>query len=738
MTLNEANETVFSGKAVRSARFTITGMSCAGCAAQVEKAVHSVAGVIRGDVNLALAVASLDYYAAPGVVDAVRHAVEKAGYGARLVHAVPPDRPIGRAEWIELAFAMMFCLPFIVQMVVMQLQPGQHFLPGWLELVLASPIQFWFGRRFYLGAWRAIRARSGNMDVLVALGSSAAYAYSLVLLSLPEHGGLYFEASSVIVTLVLLGKFLEGRATHSASAALRKLLALRPEQALVLRDGRELMVAPDQIAIGEIVLIRAGERVAVDGEIVFGESEFDESLITGESMPVPARVGDHVTAGSLNGPGLVRVRTERTGDDTTLAHIARLVEQAQIGKAPVQRLVDRISAVFVPCILVLAVASATVWWVIDADFGQGLKAMISVLVIACPCALGLATPTALVAGTGAAARAGILIRNIDALERACHIDMVVFDKTGTLSRGELDISSILTRPGESEDGVLALAASAQRGSQHPIARAIIASAGARQLALEEPDSFSATVGEGISAEISGHSVRIGRAEFVSPDHMDADWQQAGRGMGEAGNVMAWIARDGVVIGVIALHDALFEDAPEALRALARLGVTARMVSGDNQAVVDRVSQGLLLDRADGGIRPEQKAQLVSAWMAEGHRVAMVGDGVNDAPALATANIGIAMGSGADVARSAAGIVLMRSAPSLVGETIRVARATRAKIRQNLFWAFLYNLLGLPIAALGLLQPGIAGAAMAASSVCVVVNSLLLTRWRPRRDTTQPG
>jgi Cu+-exporting ATPase len=725
-----------TGFGVREQRLTvdIDGMTCTSCAKRVEQALLGVPGVLAASVNVALDNAEIRVLSEGVDRRALADAIERAGYGVRFkddaaVNVENDERRAARRDLIELAVAAALSLPLVAQMLAMAAGTGWH-LPGWVELALATPVQLWIGRRFYKAAWSALKQRSGNMDQLVVMGTSAAYLYSLYLLAsegAAASGSLYFEASAVIITLVLMGKVLEARAKRSASAALRELMNLRPQRANVLKGGETLEVPVHEVAVGDITVVKPGERVAVDGVITRGESELDESLLTGESLPVPRRVGDRVVAGAINGGGLLRVRAERIGEDTTLARIGRLVAQAQAGKAPIQRLVDRVSAVFVPTVLGVAVLTFAGWLVAGAAFEPALIAAVSVLVIACPCALGLATPTALVAGTGAAAKAGILIRDIDTLERAHGVDVVVFDKTGTLTRGEPEVERLVPAAGVSEDELLRVAASAQQGSEHPLGKAMVRAASNRGVALGPLDAFEAKVGEGLVATVDGYAVKVGRASLAGEDPALTDAATAGE---DSGLTMVWVARDDRILGVVGLADALRDDAVAAVARLKERGVRTVLLTGDHVRTAERIAAAVGIDEVEADIRPEDKAERVAAMVRGGRRVAMVGDGVNDAPALAAADVGIAMGSGADVALETAGVTLMRAEPRLVPAAFQVATKTRAKIRQNLFWAFAYNVVGIPIAAAGFLSPAVAGAAMAASSVSVVTNALLLKRWTP--------
>ncbi len=726
---------------VREVGLVIHGMSCAACVRRVEQALRSLPGVLDASVNLALGRAEVRLLDGAVELSDLVAAVRRAGYEAEPVPAEGGAAPAAEEERrgppLALFGAAVLTLPLVAQMVWRALGFSWHLSP-WLELALATPVQFVFGARFYTGAFRALRAGVGNMDLLVALGTSAAWGYSFVLLL--RYGGaaaghLYFEASAVIVTMILLGKWLEERAKRSASEAIRKLMALRPETARVLRDRAEVEVPVAEVRVGDIVVLRPGERVPVDGRVLEGESEFDESLVTGESMPVRRGPGDTVIAGALNGPGLVRIAATRVGRDTTLARIARLVEHAQAGKAPIQRLVDRVAAVFVPVVVGIAAVTFLAWWLGTGEVEPALVAAVSVLVIACPCALGLATPTALVAGTGAAARAGILIRDIETLERAHAVDTVVFDKTGTLTEGRPAVVEVLPA-GPGEDELLALAASAQRGSEHPLGRAVVRAAEERGLPITEPQSFRAVPGQGLEARVHGRDVRIGRPGFVEVP--EAAWLDRARALEEAARTVVAVAVDGAFAGLLALADRPRDDAARAVAELRRRGLLVVLLSGDNRATAEAVARELGIDRVLAPVRPEDKANRIAELQREGRVVAMVGDGINDAPALAAADVGIAMGSGADVALETAGITLARPRPSLVPAALDIARATRRKIWQNLFWAFIYNVAGIPLAAAGLLDPAIAGAAMAMSSVSVVTNALTLRGWRPATDTGVPA
>ncbi len=711
----------------------VRGMTCVGCARRVANALRAVPGVIEADVNPATDSATLRL-AAPVAVDALVSAVEAAGYRASIRGEPGTAEPEAAGgldrDDIILIGEVALTLPFVAQMIAMALGSDWH-LPAWIQLALAGPVQVVAGARFYVGAAKALRARAANMDVLVALGTTAAFGYSLYALA-SGTGHLYFEASAAVVTLVMLGKRLEARAKRGTTHAVRALMALRPETARIERDGETLERPVAEVRVGDVVRVRPGERVPVDGVIVEGRSALDESLITGESLPVERTEADTVISGAINGTGHLRVQATAVGADTTLARIARLVEQAQAGKAPIQQLVDRVSAVFVPVVLVLAIATFGGWLMAGQGLEPALVAAVSVLVIACPCALGLATPAAIVAGTGTAARAGILIKDVAALERAHAVDVVVFDKTGTLTEGRLRVALVeASADGWNEDDVLRIAASAQALSEHPIATAVVEAARGRNLSIQPATEFDSRPGAGIAATVDGRRVVIGNAALMATEHLqDPTSTRRADTIEATAQTVVRVAVDGGIVGLIAVADTVRPNAAAAVATLRARGIETWMLSGDVRSVADAIGAEVGIDRVLAPVRPEDKAAEIDRLRAAGRVVAMVGDGVNDAPALASADLGIAMGSGTDVALATAGIVLLRPDPRLVTAALAVATRTRAKIRQNLFWAFAYNVVGLPLASLGLLSPAFAGAAMALSSACVVANALTLTRWKP--------
>ena len=709
----------------------ISGMTCATCVGRVEHALAAVPGVTRAEVNLATERATVEGPSGLLHPAALIEAVRDAGYDATLLTGdAAQTRAAEQIEAARVRRLLWHLLIAAVLTVPLSLSMVGIMIPAWLALLLATPVQLGIGARFYVAGWKAVRVGTGNMDLLVALGTSAAFAYSVFLVASGSHQPTYFEAAAVVITLVLLGRWLELRARRATGDAIRALLALRPETARVERDGVEIELPAEAVVEGDVVVIRPGERFPVDGRIFTGESQADESLLTGESLPVDKRPGDTVTGGAINGSGLLRVRATAVGADSTLSRIIALVEGAQSRKAPVQRLVDRVAAVFVPIVLGCALLALLGWWLLAGNFAGGLIAAVSVLVIACPCALGLATPTALMAGTGAAARAGILIRDAVALEQARQLDTVVLDKTGTLTVGHPEVSEIL--PGALEpEALLSLAAAAQAGSEHPLARAILGRAAASGLTLPAPEAFQSLPGLGLTAIVNGRRIAIGNRALLQQHEVANALDAAAISLEQQGRTVMFVAalEPPALIGAIAVTDPVRPTAAAAIRRLHAMHISTVLLTGDNQRTAAAVAAQLGVSRLRAEVLPQDKAAEIASLQRDGQRVAMVGDGVNDAPALAQADLGIAMGTGADVAIQAAGITLMRPDPVLVADAIAISRATQRKIRQNLFWAFAYNVVGIPLAMLGLLNPMIAGAAMAFSSVSVVSNALLLRRWR---------
>ncbi|KAB8041747.1 heavy metal translocating P-type ATPase [Janthinobacterium aquaticum] len=730
-----------AGYALASTDITlnVADMTCASCVGRVEKALLKVPGVLAASVNLATESARVTVSKVE--VATLLAAIDAAGYQASVPQQGAVAAPAPHHDGWKVVLAAALSLPLMLPMLLEWL--GVHWmLPGGWQWLLATPVQFYLGARFYRAGWKAVRAGSGNMDVLVALGTSAAYGLSLYQLaqhwlapgSLLPH--LYFEASAVVITLVLLGKWLEGRAKRQTASAIRALQQLRPESARVRRDGVEHDVPVGQIKVGELVVVRPGERVAVDGEVVEGASQVNESLITGESLPVDKHPGDKVTGGAINADGLLLVRTLAVGGETTLARIIRLVEDAQAAKAPIQHLVDRVSAIFVPVVLLLALLTLLGWWIVNGQLETAIINAVAVLVIACPCALGLATPTAIMAGTGVAARYGILIKDAQALEVAHAVTTVVFDKTGTLTAGKPTLSALQAH-GVTEVRLLQLAASVQHGSEHSLARAVLEAASARQLTLLPTSKLSALPGRGLTAQVDGLDLKLGSSRMMQEAGVDlAPLAARAQALEGEGNTISWLVDGTQLLGLFAFSDQLKPGARDAITRLHALGMQTVMLTGDNQGSADAVGKLLGIGKVAAKMLPADKTATIAALKAAGATVAMVGDGINDAPALAAADVGMAMATGTDVAMHAAGVTLMRGDPALVADAIDISRRTYRKIRQNLFWAFIYNLIGIPLAAFGLLNPMVAGAAMAFSSVSVISNALLLRRWTARSSHTK--
>jgi Cu+-exporting ATPase len=710
----------------------IQGMTCASCVARVEKALLKVPGVESASVNLATETATLQ--APAGALEAALAAVQKAGYEAKVAdqaRPAPPPAALGR-DTIELLAAVLLTAPLVVPMLAGLF--GTHWmLPAWLQWLLATPVQFVVGARFYRSAWKALAARAGNMDLLVAIGTSAAYGLSVWLALAGDGAHLYFEASAVVITLVRTGKWLEGRAKRQTTEAIRALSALRPETARVLADGVERVVPVDHVRVGDAVVVLPGDRVPVDAEVTDGESHVDESLVTGEGLPVAKSPGSRLTGGSVNAEGRLVARTVAVGAESTLARIIRAVESAQAAKAPIQRLVDRVSEVFVPVVVAIAFVTLLAWGLGTGNWEAAVLNAVAVLVIACPCALGLATPTAVMVGTGVAARHGILIKDAEALEIAHGARVVAFDKTGTLTEGRPSLVQVVPL-GIAREEALGLAAAVQGGSSHPLARAVIEAARGEAVPVPAAERMRTVAGRGVEAVVAGRPIAIasrrwarelGAAGLVS---LDADSAR----LESEGMTVSWLVEAGPgarALALLAFGDALKPQAAAAVARLRALGIVPVLVTGDSRGAALAAGRLAGIDDVRAEVLPEDKAAVVAQLRAAHGRVAMVGDGINDAPALAAADIGIAMGTGTDVAMHTAGITLMRGDPSLVADALDISRRTHAKIRQNLFWAFVYNVVGVPLAALGMLSPVIAGAAMALSSVSVVSNALLLARWK---------
>ncbi|WP_291991802.1 heavy metal translocating P-type ATPase [Candidatus Accumulibacter sp. ACC003] len=736
------------GVPLQAVELAIAGMSCAACSTRLEKLLKRLPAV-EAVVNLATERASIRYL--PGVVDVplLLATVQRAGFVGRLAdnrtHAQEKARRLA-AEQTELRrfwIAALLTLPLAAQMLTMFDGGASHhqdLLPRWLQLALATPVQFWIGWRFYEGAWKSLRGGGANMDVLVALGTSMAYGFSLVVtLSAASDLHVYFEASAAVITLVLLGKLLEARAKARTTDAIEALARLQPKTARVERDGQLIEVDAGVLIPGDVFIVRPGENLPVDGAVIDGASNVNEAMLTGESMPVAKHAGDRVFAATANGEGMLRCRATGVGEHTLLAGIIRMVAEAQGSKAPVQRLADRISAVFVPIVCAVALCTLLAWWTLGGNFSAALVNAVAVLVIACPCALGLATPTAIMVATGMGASAGILVKNAEALERAEKIGVLAVDKTGTLTRGEPLLTDLLPLAASAEQALL-LAAALEQASEHPLARAVLQQARASGLTLPALEQFRAIPGRGVEGRVGGRLLRLTAADAFAGVAVPAKLLEELQGTGKTVVVLAEIGtagaaasaaddQAGVALALLAIADPLRPTSRAAVARLKAMGIRVVMLTGDHLATAAAVAKEAGIDDFRAGILPGEKAAAINALKSKGAVVAMVGDGINDAPALAAADVSFAIGAGSDAAIDAADVTLVRGDLHAIADAILLSRATLRKIRQNLFCAFIYNVLGIPLAALGMLNPVIAGAAMAMSSVSVVSNSLLLKRWR---------
>ena len=727
-------------------------MTCASCVARVERVLKKVPGVQEATVNLATESARVVISPGEDVQARLRRAVRDAGYEPRAADAtVSTEQASPWAGFSPVGFGLLLSLPLMLPMVGELF--GRHWmLPAWLQFALATPVQFVLGWHFYRAGWHALKALSGNMDLLVSIGTSAGWALSMWLWLTSAPGAavhLYFEGSAWVVTLVMLGKWLEVRAKRQTTSAIRALHALRPDVAHLIGPDGEADVPVGDLLVGDRLVIKPGERIPVDGVLLEGRTQVDESMLTGEPLPVDkypsADLGTAaqaaLTGGSINGDGRVVMLVRAIGSETVLARIIRLVEDAQAAKAPIQRLVDQVSAVFVPAVLMISLVTLLGWWLSGHSFEQALLNTVAVLVIACPCALGLATPVAIMAGTGVAAQHGILIKNAQALELAHRVDIVAFDKTGTLTLGHPRLASLLVADGMNENETLRIAASLQSGSEHPLSRAVVRLARERLLALETPNNVHSLPGRGSEGELGSRHFLIGSLRWMKELDIDTNSMESKarplQDQGATVSAMAERTSHGLVLcALLAFFDEPKPGAKDALAALRALGIKTVMISGDNRGSAETMARRLGLRPEEGEVMsdvlPAEKAKRVAALKTGGHVVAMVGDGVNDAPALATADVGMAMGNGTDVAMHAADITLMRGDPLLVAAALDISNRTVAKIRQNLFWAFAYNIAGIPLAAFGFLNPVVAGAAMAMSSISVMSNALLLKRWTPNK------
>ncbi len=709
----------------------ITGMHCASCAMRLEKALNQLPDV-KAVVNIATEKASILFDPSHANLDSLVATIRTTGFDAHPARDFAEERRARELAWRrernQFAIALLLTAPLLLEMLLMF---GQHHtgLPFWLQWALATPVQFWAGWRFYRGAWASLKSGGANMDVLIALGTSAAYFLSCATLLLHLDQPVYFEASATLVTLVLLGKLLEANAKSKASAALEALVNLQPKQAHVERDGQVIDVSVNQLRPGEVFIVRPGESMPVDGAVLEGHSSVEEAMLTGESLPQPKQPGDTVYAATLNQEGVLRCRAVAVGSQTQLAAIIHLVEQAQGSKAPIQKLADRISAVFVPAVLALAALTLLAWWLSGAAFSAALINAVSVLVIACPCALGLATPAAVVVATGRAAHHGILVKDAAALERAHRIGVLVLDKTGTLTAGRPAVANVLPSTGIDARELLMLAAGLAQHSTHPLSRAVADHAAAQHVAPPVAASFKEAPGSGVSATIDGRLCLLGSPAFMAQNGVALN-EAPLLALQQQGQSVIAVAKEGQLVGLIGFSDALRPGSAQAVQRLKAQGIHVVMLSGDNAATAQAIAGQVGIEEFRAEVRPQDKAAQIQSSKAQGKLVGMVGDGINDAPALAAADVSFAMKSGSDIAIETADLTLMRNDLMSVADAIDLSRVSLRKIRQNLFFAFAYNVLGIPLAALGMLNPVFAGAAMALSSVSVVSNALLLKRWMP--------
>ncbi|GGA08357.1 copper-translocating P-type ATPase [Paenibacillus marchantiophytorum] len=728
-----------------TADFTIVGMTCAACATRIEKGLNKLPGISKAVVNLALETAHVEYSAAEVSTREMVNKVAQLGY-----KAIPKEEAAGdhkqqeiRHKKMQLAVSAVLSFPLLWAMVSHFSFTSWIYLPEflmnpWVQLVLATPVQFIIGRQFYVSAYKALRNKSANMDVLVSLGTSAAYFYSLVLTlqwagstDVHRHApDMYYETSAILITLIILGKLFEILAKGRTSEAIQKLMGLQAKTALVIRDGEEISIPVEEVLIGDLVLVKPGEKIPVDGEVAEGFSAVDESMLTGESLPVEKKAGDALIGSTVNKNGSLKMKATRVGKDTALAHIIRVVEEAQGSKAPIQRIADVISGIFVPIVVGLAVVTFMIWfiWAAPGEFATALEKAIAVLVIACPCALGLATPTSIMAGSGRAAELGILFKGGEHLEAMQKVQTIVLDKTGTVTKGKPELTDVRMEAAMDEAGVLRLIGSAEKQSEHPLAEAIVAGIIAKGIELTAAEQFEAIPGYGIRAVVAGREVLIGTRKLLQREAIDYGKASAVMERLESdGKTAMLVAVDQRYAGLVAVADTIKDSSKEAISQLKHMGIKVIMMTGDNERTAQAIAQQVGIDHVLAEVLPEGKAEEVRKLQIQGVTVAMVGDGINDAPALATADVGLAIGTGTDIAMEAADVTLMRGELTSIADAIVMSRKTMTNIKQNLFWALGYNALGIPIAALGLLAPWVAGAAMALSSVSVVLNALRLQR-----------
>jgi Cu+-exporting ATPase len=731
------------GVVKQKAEFDITGMTCAACATRIEKGLNKMEGIATANVNLALEKATLEFNPSEVTISDIIAKVEKLGYGAHQKHdnkeQVDHREKHIKDQQLKFTISAILSLPLLWTMVghfsfTSFLYVPDYLVNPWIQLILATPVQFIIGKQFYVGAYKALRNGSANMDVLVVMGTSAAYFYSLyqAIVTAGTHHGphLYFETSAVLITLILLGKLFEARAKGRSSEAIKKLMGLQAKTAIIERDGVEKEVPLEEVVISDTILVKPGEKIPVDGEVVEGTTAVDESMLTGESLPVDKKAGDALYGSTINKNGFIKMTATKVGRDTALAQIIKVVEDAQGSKAPIQRMADQISGIFVPIVVGIAILTFLVWiiWVQPGEFTPALEVLIAILVIACPCALGLATPTSIMAGSGRAAEFGILFKGGEHLEQTQSIDTVVVDKTGTVTHGKPVLTDVLLADGQYEDKFLSMIGAAEKQSEHPLAEAIVQGVQEKGIELGDVQFFEAIPGYGVQATVSGQGVVIGTRKLMQQYGIDIHSVLPAMEELERNGKTAMLAGiNGQYAGVVAVADTIKDTSREAVRRLQEMGIKVIMMTGDNERTAQAIGKEVGVDAVIAEVLPEGKAEEVKKLQQQGKKVSMVGDGINDAPALATADIGMAIGTGTDVAMEAADITLIRGDLNSIADAILMSRKTMRNIKQNLFWAFAYNTIGIPIAAIGLLAPWVAGAAMAFSSVSVVLNALRLQR-----------
>ncbi|UYG94977.1 heavy metal translocating P-type ATPase [Cytobacillus firmus] len=732
--------------------FELLGMTCAACSGRIEKGLNKLPGVKQAVVNLALETGTVEYNPEQVSVQDMIKKVENLGYQAKVKTDKDQEIEGYREKEIEkqkgkFVFSLILSIPLFWSMVghfefTSFIYVPDMFMNPWVQLALAAPVQFFIGKQFYIGAYKALRNKSANMDVLVALGTSAAFFYSLYqsLLSIGSNGHmveLYYETSAILITLIILGKLFEARAKGRSSEAIKKLMGLQAKTATVLREGEEIEIPLEEVIAGDIIYVKPGEKIPVDGEIIEGQSALDESMLTGESVPVDKTAGDTVIGSTLNKNGFLKIKATKVGKDTALSQIIKVVEEAQGSKAPIQRMADKISGIFVPIVVSIAVVTFLVWylWVSPSNFAEALEKLIAVLVIACPCALGLATPTSIMAGSGRAAEYGVLFKGGEHLELTHEITTVVLDKTGTVTHGKPVLTEVITEGKIEERAFLQLVGSAEKQSEHPLAEAIVKGIKDKGITLFNPQEFEAIPGYGIKAKVEGKDLLVGTRRLMGKYDINVHSAKLEmEKLEENGKTAMLVAVDGQYAGIVAVADTIKETSRNAINRLKQLGIEVIMITGDNKRTAQAIAEEVGIDSAIAEVLPEGKAEEVKKLQNQGKKVAMVGDGINDAPALAVADIGMAIGTGTDVAMEAADITLMRGDLNSIADAILMSKKTIRNIKQNLFWAFAYNTLGIPVAALGFLAPWLAGAAMAFSSVSVVLNALRLQRVKVSEKT----